>query len=105
MAAITLKSDITLESSGDATPSGASFGDFTIPTLTIGNSNSIQRVYSTISTNNISWEEIQNLMSQPTNFENEKVISTRINRRGIRRSIGVLFPRGTYSPYVRRRYF
>jgi|SaaInlV_120m_DNA_3_1039746.scaffolds.fasta_scaffold00023_18 hypothetical protein len=104
MAEITLKTGLTLETSVDATPSGASMGVSTVPTLTTGNSNSVQRVYSIYTPNNISWIEIETLMStgsSSTNYENERTISSSVSRRGIRRPRGILYPRGTYQPYRR----
>ena len=41
MAEITLKTGLTLETSVDATPGGASMGVSTVPTLTTGNSTSV----------------------------------------------------------------
>lgn len=104
MAQITLKTGLTLETSVDATPGGASMGVSTVPTLTTGNSTSVQRVYSTYSANDISWTEIETLMStgsSSTDYEGQRTISRTISRRGIRRPRGILYPRGTYQPYRR----
>ena len=104
MAEITLKTGLTLQTSVDATPGGASMGVSTVPTLTTGNSTSVQRVFTTYTPNNFSWEVIETLMSSGTtytDYESEKVISRSVTRRGIRRPRGILFPRGTYTPYRR----
>ena len=104
MAEITLKTGLTLQTSVDATPGGASMGVSTVPTLTTGNSTSVQRVFSTYTPNDISWTEIETLMStgsSSTNYEDERTISRSVTRRGIRRPRGILFPRGTYTPYRR----
>tara|TARA_B100002019_G_C21265335_1_gene599107 strand:+ start:80 stop:412 length:333 start_codon:yes stop_codon:yes gene_type:complete len=106
MAAISLKSDLSLQTSGDATPGTASLGVSTIPTLTTGNSISVQRAAAySYSNTNFSWEEIQEKMNnRDENFEDTSSISRKVSRRGIRRPTGILYPRGTYIPYRRRFY-